>query len=289
MDKQNSVNNKKKTIKKYITKINQINENNEYDDKNINSVNNKDYYDNYNFVPKGQIHPRLENSFLFSDEINKLKNEIYFDKNNLLKDIEEIKKEAENASKERQKVINELKSLQIQLNEIKKQNAERKEEDIDEDNDNNLKKLIKDNDYDNKILKYKDNDDYHYIGKDFFERYENELPNISPIEKEKNFFEIKKKYMDENQMELENLIEKSNDILENLKNNEKAEKELQKKPEDYFNTSDHFFHTYRLNHTNDYDEYANKYKSNIDYLMKKYKIKNDDDENDEEDNDNYLN
>ena len=37
------------------------------------------------------------------------------------------------------------------------------------------------------ILKYKGNDDHHYIDKDFFERYENELPNKSIIEKEKFF------------------------------------------------------------------------------------------------------
>ena len=282
MDKINSVN-AQKTINKYITKINEYNDNNRF-------VNSKDYYDNYNFVPKGQIHPRLENSFLFSNEINKLKNEIQYDKKNLLNDIDEIKNEAKFATKERNKVIKDLKSLQNQLNEIKKENARRKEEEENIDNDdNNEKKIINNNDYDKNIdnmMKCKEDNDYFYIGKDFFKRYENQLPNKSTVVKEKDFFDIKKKYMDENQIELENLIEKSNDIIENLKNNEKADKELKKKPEDYFNTSDYFFHTYRLNHTKDFEEYDEKYKYNLKYLMRKYNIKNDDDDENEENEDN---
>ena len=58
-----------------------------------------------------------------------------------------------------------------------------------------------------------------------------------------------KKIFGSKSIRMENLIEKSNDIPENLKNNEIAEKNITKKPENYFNTSDHFFHTYRLNHT----------------------------------------
>ena len=284
MDKINSVN-AQKTINKYITKINEYNDNNRF-------VNSKDYYDNYNFVPKGQIHPRLENSFLFSNEINKLKNEIQYDKKNLLNNIDEIKNEAKFATKERNKVIKDLKSLQNQLNEIKKENARRKEEEENiDDDDNNEKKIINNNDYDKNIdnmMKCKEDNDYFYIGKDFFKRYENQLPNKSTVVKEKDFFDIKKKYMDENQIELENLIEKSNDIIENLKNNEKVDKELKKKPEDYFHTSDYFFHTYRLNHTKDFEEYDEKYKYNLKYLMRKYNIKNDDDE-DEENDDNKDN
>ena len=73
---------------------------------------------------------------------------------------------------------------------------------------------------------------------------------------------MKKPYMDENQLELDELIKKSNDILENLKDNEIIEKEYKKRPEDYFNTSDYFFHTYRLNHQNDYKEYMDEYNNN---------------------------
>ena len=74
--------------------------------------------------------------------------------------------------------------------------------------------------------------------------------------------------MDENQMELEELIKKSNDILENLRDNENIEKEHKRKPEDYFNTSDYYFHTYRLNHANDYKEYGDDF--NKDYYLNKY-------------------
>ena len=63
---------------------------------------------------------------------NKVKNEINFDKHNLLKNIEKSNKRA--------KII----TNPTKWN--KKQNDQRREEDIDEDNDNNLKKFIKDND-----------------------------------------------------------------------------------------------------------------------------------------------
>ena len=82
---------------------NVINENQNENEREKEYIYKKDYYDNYNFVPKGQIHPRLENSFLFTDEINKLKNEIRVDQNALLDEITQIKKDAKNATKAKKK------------------------------------------------------------------------------------------------------------------------------------------------------------------------------------------
>ena len=74
--------------------------------------------------------------------------------------------------------------------------------------------------------------------------------------------------MDENQMELEELIKKNDDILDNLRDNEIIENEHKRKPDDYFNTSDEYFHTYRLNHANDYKEYSDVF--NKDYYYNNY-------------------
>ena len=276
MNQINSINNLRSNniitrniISKKDYNINTQNDNNK--DNENKYLNKNDYYDNHNFVPKGQIHPRLENSFLFTDEINKLKNEIKVDQNSLLDVIFEIKKDVKKATKERKKVIKDLESLKFQINQIKIENARKNEEEIENDN-NYVKRFVNDNEYDEyieKILKSKENDnDYYYIGNSFFENYEKELPNKSSIKKEKNIFNIKKTYIDENQLELDELIKKSDDILQNLKDNEKIENAHKRRPEDYFNTSDYFFHTYRLNHANDYEEYGDNYISN--YLKKKY-------------------
>ena len=250
---------------------NVINENQNENEREKEYINKKDYYDNYNFVPKGQIHPRLENSFLFTDEINKLKNEIRVDQNALLDEITQIKKDAKNATKERKKVINDLEYLKSEINKINHLKRIEEEEKEKEKDNNYIHKFVKDNEYDeyiDNLIKRKQNDNYYYIDNSSFKNYENELPNESYITNQKNILNIKKTYMDENQMELEELIKKSNDILENLRDNENIEKEHKRKPEDYFNTSDYYFHTYRLNHANDYKEYGDDF--NKDYYLNKY-------------------
>ena len=217
-----------------------------------------DYYDNYNFVPKGQIHPRLENSFLFSDELNKLRNEIRLQQNVLYDKIANLKDESEKANEEKNKILKDLELIKSQLNRINnKKNNEEGEDDENNESDSANSRLKMDEEYDKnmeKMIKSKKSDDYYYIDNSTFRRYENELPNISTIEKESNILNAKKWYTDQNQLELEELIQKSHDILENLKENEKIEKEYSRKPDDYFDTSDHYYHTYRLNHPNDFDE-----------------------------------
>ena len=265
---------------------NVINENQNENEREKEYINKKDYYDNYNFVPKGQIHPRLENSFLFTDEINKLKNEIRVDQNALLDEITQIKKDAKNATKERKKVINDLEYLKSEINKINHLKRIEEEEKEKEKDNNYIHKFVKDKEYDeyiDNLIKRKQNDNYYYIDNSSFQNYENELPNESHITRRKNILNAKKMYMDENQMELEELIKKSNDILQNLKDNEIIEREHKRKPEDYFNTSDHYFHTYRLNHANDYKEYdenydnyyhLNKYNNNKNYKYKDdYEVK----------------
>ena len=276
-------NNIRKTKKRIINKNNEIqneneiendyyNKNNEIQNKNKienNYYNKNDYYDNYNFVPKGKIHPRLENSFLFTDEINKLRNEIQIDQRSLLDQINEIKKDAKNAKKERKKVLKDLDYLKFEINRLNNsiKEKEKKDEEEIENEKNYVKKFIKDENYDKYIenmLKRKENNDYYYIDNDFFKNYEYELPNKSSIEKEKKILSVKKQYtdIDENQLELDELIKRSNDILENLRDNEIIEKQYKKRPEDYFNTSDYFYHTYRLNHQDDYKEYLDDYNNN---------------------------
>ena len=242
---------------------NVINEIENDNDNEIGFLNKKDYYDNYNFVPKGKIHPRLENSFLFTDEINKLKNDIRVDQNALLDEIKEIKKDAKKAKKERKKVIKDLEFLKNEINRI---NNLKSNEEENEKEDNYVKKFINNDQYDEYIenlFNRKQKDKFYYIDDSTFQNYENELPNESYITKQKNILNIKKNYMDENQMELEDLIKKSNDILENLRDNEKIENEYKRKPEDYFNTSDNFYYTYRLNHANDYKDYEDNYNYNF--------------------------
>ena len=280
LNNNNNSNNRSRTIdvinrrtKVYNNIINEDIKEDTNEDENTNIRNNEkkilnknDYYDNYNFVPKGQIHPRLENSFLFSDELNKLRNEIRLQQNVLYDKITNLKDESEKANEEKNKILKDLELIKSQLNRIN--NRKNNEEGADEDNENDKKNsyLKMDEEYDKnmeKMLKSRKNDDYYYIDNSTFKRYENELPNTSSIEKEANILNTKKWYTDQNQLELEELIKKSHDILENLKENEKIEKEYSRKPDDYFNTSDHFYHTYRLNHPNDFDESHLNYNSNL--------------------------
>ena len=163
------------------------------------------------------------------------------------------------------------------LNEI--QIKQKEEEEIQKEKENQGK-IIFDDKYDEFIeerLRRKQNDDYYYIDNSTFQNYENELPNQSIISKEKNILNDKINDIEENQMELEDLIQKNNDILENLRENEFLEKKYKKRPEDYFNTSDAFFHTYRLTHADDYKEYDDNYN--------KYYINKDINYDNEHDND----
>ena len=277
----NNSNNRSRTIdvvnrrtKVYNNIINEDIKEDINEDENTNLKNNEkkilnknDYYDNYNFVPKGQIHPRLENSFLFSDELNKLRNEIRLQQNVLYDKITNLKDESEKANEEKNKILKDLELIKFQLSRINnKKNNEEGEDDDNNGYDKENSRLKMDEEYDKnmeKMIKSKKSDDYYYIDNSTFQRYEHELPNTSTIEKEANILNTKKWYTDQKQLELEELIKKSHDILENLKDNEKIEKEFARKPDDYFNTSDHFYHTYRLNHPNDFDESNLNFNSNL--------------------------
>ena len=263
-NKNNRTTNKKKLVYNY----NIIDENEENSGENK-YLNKKDYYDNYNFVPKGQIHPRLENSFLFSDEINKLRNEIRVDQNSLLDLINSIKKDVKDATKERKKAINDIEYLKSEVNKLNEIQNQEKEEEIQKLKDYQ-DKILYDKQYDEFIeerLRRKQNDGYYYIDDSVFQNYENELPNKSIISQQKKILNIQKNDIEENQMELEDLIKKNNDILDNLRDNEILENKYKKRPEDYFNTSDAFFHTYRLTHADDYKEYDENYNK---YYRNKY-------------------
>ena len=151
---------------------------------------------------------------------------------------------------------------------------EEKEKEKEINYEKNFMKDDKYHEYIENMIKRKENDNYYYIDNSSFKNYENELPNESRITRQKNIFNVKKTYMDENQIELDELIKKSNDILQNLKDNEIIERNHKRKPDDYFNTSDIFFHTYRLNHANDYKEYDENYDKY--YHLNKYNNDKDD-------------
>ena len=93
----------------------------------------------------------------------------------------------------------------------------------------------------------------------FFDKYEKELPYNSKIKKDKKIFHLEKNYEDKDLIELDKLIKKSDDIIQNFKENELLEKKFSKKPEDYFDTSDYYFDTYMLTHKNDFLDYSNDY------------------------------
>ena len=223
----------------------------------------KDYYDNINFVPKGKINQRLDNNFLFSEEISKLRKDIEMQQTSLLKQISQLKDASLIAKNERNKVYKDLELIKYQINELKEAKnipKEKEEEDFSINNNNSIGK-------DHEIVANKNYNynDYDYIDNKFFSKFENELPYDSNITKEKKIFHLEKNYEDKNLIELDKLIKKSEDIMQNLKENELLEEKFSKKPEDYFNTSDYFFDTYMLTHKNDYLEYANEYKNKYGY------------------------
>ena len=226
-------------------------------------LNPKDYYDNINFVPKGKINPRLDNNFLFTEEISKLRKDIEMQQTSLLKQISQLKDASLIAKNERNKVYKDLELIKQQINELKEAKnipQEKEEENFEINNNNNIGK-------DHEIVANKNYNynDYDYIDNKFFSKFENELPYDSNITKEKKIFHLEKNYEDKNLIELDKLIKKSEDIMQNLKENELLEEKFKKKPEDYFNTSDYFFDTYMLTHKNDYLEYANEYKNKYGY------------------------
>ena len=221
-------------------------------------INSKDYYDNINFVPKSKINQRLDNNFLFSEELSKLRKDFEFQQTSLLKQISKLKDDSLLAKNERDKVYKELEFIKYQIKELNK-NKKIPEEKDNEDIFVNNKNIDENNDiYNNYSL---NKNDYDYIDDKFFNKYEKELPFDSKIKKEEKIFHLEKNYEDKNLIELDKLIKKSNDIMQNFRENELMEKKFSKKPEDYFNTSDYFFDTYMLNHKNDYLEYANEYRN----------------------------
>ena len=226
-------------------------------------LNPKDYYDNINFVPKGKINPRLDNNFLFTEEISKLRKDIEMQQTSLLKQISQLKDASLIAKNERNKVYKDLEIIKYQINELKEAKnipQEKEEENFEINNNNNIGK-------DHEIVANKNYNynDYDYIDNKFFSKFEKELPYNSNITKEKKIFHLEKNYEDKNLIELDKLIKKSEDIMQNLKENELLEEKFKKKPEDYFDTSDYFFDTYMLSHKNDYLEYANEYKNKYGY------------------------
>ena len=110
----------------------------------------------------------------------------------------------------------------------------------------------------------KNYNDYDYVDKNFFKKFEYELPNKSDYIKNRNIFHVEQNYEDRDKIELDSLIKKSNDIMTNFRENEIREEKYKQRPENYFNTSDYFFDTYWLEHKNDYLDkdylgYNNKY------------------------------
>ena len=243
------------------TNTNNIIENNYNIQRILNSIqptlNPRDYYDNYNFVPKGQIHPRLDNNFLFSEELANIRKDLQTNQSSLFKQISTLKEASIIAKNERDKVYKDLELIKYQINKLNEQNKSKEEQNEDE-------VFITNNlgvDYDNYIIKdlKKNENDYDYIDDMFFDKYQKELPYKSKIKKQKKIFHLQKNYEDKNLVELDKLIKKSDDIMQNFKENEMIEKKFKKKPENYFDTSDYFFDTYMLNHKDDYLEYANDY------------------------------
>jgi len=257
------------------------------DNNNINYINNKynnynndiqyfndlDYYDNYNFVPKSRINPRLDNNFLFSEELSKMRRDFETKQISLLNQISKLKDATLLAKEERNKFNKNLEKIQLQLNKLKneknllKENKNKNEEDILLDDNTNRDY----NTYEKNSL-YRNENDYNYIDDKFFKKYEKELPYKSKMEKESNIFHLEKHYEDRDLIELDKLIKKSDDIIQNLKENDLLEKKFKKKPADYFNTSDYFFDTYMLKHKNDYIDYDNEYKNKYGYNNVKNKF-----------------
>ena len=270
-----SNNNKNKSYTNNLDTYNPIKENdneyeyqNEEEPKNTTSKNKDkillnpvDYYDNINFVPKSQINQRLDNNFLFSEELSRLRDDIQKEQRALLKQISRLRDDSLIAKKERDKVKNDLdiiKSQLFNLNEQRKEEEEKKNENLiahnmEKEYDNFIKNNLK-----------KNYNDYDYVDKNFFKKFEYELPNKSDYIKNRNIFHVEQNYEDRDKIELDSLIKKSNDIMTNFRENEIREEKYKQRPENYFNTSDYFFDTYWLEHKNDYLDkdylgYNNKY------------------------------
>jgi len=248
------------------------------------TLNPKDYYDNFNFVPKSRINQRLDNNFLFSDEILKLRRDFDLKQMSLLKEISKLKESTIEAKNERNKVYKDLELIKNHLKKLneknKKPEKKLKEDEIysnNTNNDTNKNIKVKDN-FNTKYLNKSENK-YYNIDDMFFKKYEYELPNISKIKKEKKIFHLEKNYEDKNLIELDNIIKKSDEIIQNFKENEIFEKRFNRKPENYFDTSDYFYDTYMLKHKNDYIDYAKEYNINnkfMEYTNDQNNINNDD-------------
>jgi hypothetical protein len=201
----------------------------------------KDFYDNYNFVPKSKIVPRLDNNFLFSEELTRLRNEMRNEQNSLKKEIISLKDSSIKKDNERHKLIKDMEYVKKEI-EKSKSNDEDIEDKVYYKN-SEIKKILRDN----------DKDGYFYINDEFYKKYENELTNKSTFHIEKNLLDMNRK-SEQNQIELEELINKNNDIIDKLNEYEKMDKEAQERPGDYFNKSEDYFKQYMKDHINDYKE-----------------------------------
>ena len=272
---------------------NNINNNNNNNLKQTSSISNeipnlnsKNYYDNINFLPNSKINQRLDNNFLFSDELLKLKRDFDIKQMSLLKQISKLKEDSLEAKNERNKVYKDLELIKFQLKKLNEKNKkpEKKVKDGENDtnnnnNDNNKKIKVKDK-FNTRYLNKSENK-YYNIDDMFFRKFENELPNISKIKKEKKIFHLEKNYEDRNLIELDKLIKKNDEIIQNFKENELFEKRFNRKPENYFDTSDYFFDTYMLKHKNDYIDYAKEYNVNnkfMEYVSDGNNINNNDED-----------
>ena len=251
----------------------------------IPNLNSKNYYDNINFLPNSKINQRLDNNFLFSDELLKLKRDFDIKQMSLLKQISKLKEDSLEAKNERNKVYKDLELIKFQLKKLNEKNKkpEKKvkdgENDTNNNNDNNKKIKVKDK-FNTRYLNKSENK-YYNIDDMFFRKFENELPNISKIKKEKKIFHLEKNYEDRNLIELDKLIKKNDEIIQNFKENELFEKRFNRKPENYFDTSDYFFDTYMLKHKNDYIDYAKEYNVNnkfMEYVSDGNNINNNDED-----------
>ena len=167
------------------------------------------------------------------------------------------------------------------MKKIKSLKKKVKDDEIDTNNNNDNNKKIKVKDKFNTRYLNKSENKYYNIDDMFFRKFENELPNISKIKKEKKIFHLEKNYEDRNLIELDKLIKKNDEIIQNFKENELFEKRFNRKPENYFDTSDYFFDTYMLKHKNDYIDYAKEYNVNnkfMEYVSDGNNINNNDED-----------
>jgi len=128
----------------------------------------KDYYDNINFVPKGKINQRLDNNFLFSEEISKLRKDIEMQQTSLLKQISQLKDASLIAKNERNKVYKDLELIKYQINNLKEAKNITEEKESEEDIFINNNNIVEDH---NTLIK-KNLNDYDYIDNKFFSKFE---------------------------------------------------------------------------------------------------------------------